>query len=347
MKLSELGEFGLIDLCTRDLIHDRRKVLKGVGDDAAVLRTDGSKHLLFTTDMLVEDIHFSLSYMSFKEIGWKSLAVNISDIAAMGGIPKHGLVSIGIPPNLEVEEVELIYAGLRECARRWQVNVVGGDTVKSPGPLVINMALLGEVEENRLICRSGACPGDFIYVTGSLGASAAGLYTLQNQEKIWPEEIKSFVRRAHLLPVPRVREGRALASTSGVSAMDDISDGLAGDISHICTASGVGCIIEVSQIPVSPEVVQAARIAGRDPLDWALYGGEDYELLFTVRPEAVSKVEQVLFEAEERGPAKAGERNRVRAKKIGRITGDRGKCYLMLLDGSLKPLAGKAYNHFS
>lgn len=336
MKLSELGEFGLIDRCTRDLIYNPQDVLKGVGDDAAVLRTTGGKHLLFTTDMLVENIHFSLSYASFKEVGWKSLAVNISDIAAMGGIPAHALVSIGIPANLDVEDVDLIYAGLRECARKWQVNIVGGDTVKSPGPLVINAALVGEVEEDRVVYRSGARPGDYIYVTGFLGASAAGLYVLQNREMAWPENVKDLLRRAHLLPAPRVREGRALAATGGVGAMDDLSDGLAGDIGHICAASGVGCIVEATEVPVLPEVVEAARIAGRNPLDWALYGGEDYELLFTVRPEAVSMVERALN----------GVDVKARFKRIGKITGNKGTCYLKLPDGSLEPLAKGAYNHF-
>jgi len=336
VKLSDLGEFGLIDLCARDLVHNPRNVLKAVGDDAAVLKAGDGKCLLFTTDMLVEGVHFSLSYFSLREVGWKSLAVNISDIAAMGGIPTHALVSIGISAKFSVEEVESIYTGLRECARRWQVNVVGGDTVKSPGPLVINVALLGEVEEERVVYRSGARPGDYICVTGSLGASAAGLYVLQNHETAWLQRVKSFVRRAHLLPAPRVQEGRVLASTGAVSAMDDISDGLAGDIGHICAASGVGCILEASEIPISQEVIEAARIAGRDPLDWALYGGEDFELLFTVRPEAFSKVERAL--------AGIGEKSYF--KKRGKIPGDRGACYIRLSDGSLEPLAKKAYNHF-
>lgn len=290
MDLSALGESGLIELLSRGLPATGPEVVKGIGDDAAVLQVSGDNWLLFTADMLVEDVHFSFACAAPEQVGYKALAVNVSDIAAMGGWPAHALISLGVPAGTPVGVMEGIYAGLRRAADEYGVNIVGGDTVKSPERLVINVALLGLVEAGRAIYRSGARPGDLIFVTGPLGNSAAGLHLCRHPETPVSPETAGFLRSAHLEPRARVDAGRILAKTGKVTAADDISDGLAGELHEICRASGVGCRIREEAVPVDPRVREAARAAGCDPLEWALYGGEDYELVFTVPPEDAAEM---------------------------------------------------------
>jgi len=333
VKLSDTGEFGLIELLTKGLVYDPATVIRGVGDDAAVLRVDGGKWLLFTTDMLVEEVHFTPAYSSWRQVGAKALAVNISDIAAMGGCPAHALISIGIPRHLAVEDVVLLYEGLKEAAGTYRVNLVGGDTVAHPERMVINVALLGEVEAGKAVFRSGAQPGDWIFVTGTLGASAAGLYLYQHPEAVCPPDADGYCRRAHTVPVPRVDEGRLLAEC-GVTAMDDISDGLAAELYQICKASGTGCLVRADAVPVAPEVREVASRAGKDPLEWALFGGEDFELVFTITPGK--------FPAVNRAAVKAG----FCIYKVGEITAAGAGLLLSLPDGGIAPLPDGGYDHF-
>lgn len=332
LKLSALGEFGLIERLTRELINDPGQVVCGAGDDAAVLRAAGPDQLLFTTDMLVEEVHFSLAWAMVEQVGVKALAVNVSDIAAMGGRPAHAVISLGIPERITVEELDGLYRGLRRTAREYGVNLVGGDTVASPDRLVINVALLGLVEPGRAVYRSGARPGDLIYVTGSLGKSAAGLYLCRHPEMPVAPEAAAFVRHAHLEPCARVRAGRLLAG-AGATAMDDISDGLAGELGEICRASGAGCRVRAGAVPIDARVRQVAAMAGSDPLNWALHGGEDFELLFTVSPAIAARMEDKMVQAGETAsligvivPAKEG-------MKIEK-------------DGIWLPLPVQGYDHF-
>ncbi|RJQ30148.1 MAG: thiamine-phosphate kinase [Peptococcaceae bacterium] len=333
MKISDTGEFGLIELLTKGLVYDPATVIRGVGDDTAVLRTDGGKWLLFTTDMLVEEVHFAPAYSSWRQVGAKALAVNISDIAAMGGCPAHALISIGIPRRLAVEDVVELYDGLKEMARVYRVNLVGGDTVAHPERLVINVALLGEVEAGKAVLRSGARPGDWIFVTGTLGASAAGLYLYQHPGTVCPSDAADYCRQAHVNPLPRVDEGRLLAEC-GVTAMDDISDGLAAELHQICQASGAGCLVRADAVPVAPEVREAASRAGKDPLEWALFGGEDFELVFTVAPGKFPELNRAM--------AKAG----FCIYKVGEITAAGAGLLLALPDGGTAPLPDSGYDHF-
>lgn len=285
MKLADLGEFGLIDFLTRGLGHNSGGVIKGIGDDTAVLEVGRDMWLLFTTDMMVEGVHFSLDYSTFEQVGRKALAVNLSDIAAMGGRPTHALVSLAVPPDLAPEDLSELYRGLGEAAGEHGVNIVGGDTVGTPGRLVINVALLGEVKAGGAVYRSGARPGDKVYVTGPLGAPAAGLHLFQKPGLNCPREAAEYCRQAHAAPRPRVAVGMLLARC-GVTSMNDISDGLASELHEICAASGVGCLIRQQDVPVDRRVRAVAEAAGVDPLQWALYGGEDLELVFTATPEA-------------------------------------------------------------
>ncbi len=266
----------------------------GIGDDAAVVKTDPDFLTLAATDMLVEDVHFTLATATAADIGYKALAVNISDIAAMGGIPEHALVSLALRPRQTVNYVEKLYAGLRECSRLFEVNIIGGDTVSSPKAMIINIAIIGRVEKGLCLYRSTAQPGDVMLVTGSLGAAAAGLKVLTSSSKFSPGLI-SQAQKYHFRPMPRVAEVRAALSVEGgISAADDISDGLASEIFAICKASNVGAIVDPQAVPIAPFTQNVATAYGTNPLDYAFYGGEDYELLLTCRRDRVTAVQSAV-----------------------------------------------------
>ncbi len=294
MRISDIGEFGLIELLARQLPEPSSAVVKGIGDDAAVIKGNGSNSTIFTTDMMVEEIHFSRRFCSAYEIGWKALAVNVSDIAAMGGRPTVAVVSVAIPVDWTVEELEGLYKGLGAAARIYRVSIVGGDTVKSSQGLNINVALLGEAEPDKVVYRSGARPGDTVLVTGTLGDSAAGLALSQDPELTGPAGCCEALRERHKMPLAQALAGYNLAQARLVNSMNDISDGLASEIHEICKASGVGCRLQAESIPVSEETKILAGILGTDPLEWALFGGEDFQLVFTLAPERVAEAQQLL-----------------------------------------------------
>lgn len=288
MKVSELGEFGLIDHLaemverTRDE-HDNNLII-GIGDDTAAWQS-GAAVQLATVDSLVEGVHFSLDTASWEEVGWKSLAVSLSDIAAMGGRPEYALVSLGLPADTDVEDVTSLYREMIDLARQFQVHIIGGNIVSAP-QLVVNVTVLGSaVSRDSLLTRSAARPGDRIAVTGQLGAAAAGVEMLAKGLEFEPE-VTAALRKALLRPVPRVSEGRFLVE-SAVKAAIDISDGLIADLQHICQASRVGAKIETDRVPVAPAVKAGF---GERALELALTGGEDYELLFTASTECVEKI---------------------------------------------------------
>lgn len=275
MLISELGgELALIDRLRRPSRNP--KVLVGIGDDAAVVCV--GELLAVTTDLLVEGDHFSLDYFSPRQVGWKAMESNISDLAAVGAEPRYALVGLTLRPDSSVELVEGIYEGLYASADRCGVEVVGGDTTHGE-VLVLAVTLLGEVERRYLHLRSSARPGDRILVSGPLGGSAAGLALLK-------AKVEGFegVKRKHLEPKAKIELSRSLRGK--VHAMEDVSDGLASEVRNICLASGCGAVIFAELVPVDPEVGEAADLLGFDPLDWALFGGEDFELVYTV-PEGV------------------------------------------------------------
>ncbi|MDN5344917.1 MAG: thiamine-monophosphate kinase [Clostridia bacterium] len=296
MHLKTIGEFGLIERLKAGAIVNPDKVIMGIGDDAAVLQGADDYLTLASTDMLVEDIHFTLATATAREIGYKTMAVNVSDIAAMGGIPEQALVALGLRPEQPVDFVDELYAGLRECGHRFGVNIIGGDTVSSPRAMVINLAILGRVEKGACLYRHGARPGDVLLVTGDLGGAAAGLDTLLAPRPA-PAVALAFARQRHFRPVPRVAEIRAALPVGGITAADDISDGLVAEIHTIAKASGVGIILEADAVPIAPAARQLAAIYNKDPLDYALYGGEDFELLLTCRPEKVKEVQDTVARA--------------------------------------------------
>jgi thiamine-monophosphate kinase len=282
--LADLGERGLIARIRRRLPSPGPDVLVGIGDDAAAVRWSDDDTLLLTTDTLLEGIHFRRSTATLRDIGAKAIAVNVSDIAAMGGEPRYALLALALPPTLSVAEVDELYAGIQDVARQHGVALVGGDTCAAPGGVVLSVTLVGRVTGAPLR-RSGARPGDAVLVTGTLGAAAAGLAVLERGHGSLPLAIVEAVVRPHRVPTPRVRESALIRASGWATAMIDLSDGLATDLGHIAAESRVGARVDVDALPVSDATRAAAAALGADPLRWALSGGEDYELLFTAAPD--------------------------------------------------------------
>lgn len=327
MKLNEVGEFGLIDLIKKDTIVDPANVVAGIGDDAAVYIPGQGCMELLTTDMLVENVHFDLSKTTPWQLGYKAVAVNLSDIAAMGGRPRHAVVSIGLPPQLSVEFVVGLYQGMKEICREFSVNIVGGDTVSSPHGLVINVALVGDVEPSGLLKRSGARVGDVVAVTGTLGNSACGLDLLfssgwEDYEFAWP------LVTAHLTPRPQVLVGQKLAGW-GATGADDISDGLASEAHELARASELGIRLYAEKIPLSSDLAKAANLLNKRPIDYALFGGEDFQLVFTISHEQFTRLPQ----------------SQVPFTIVGEVINGQG-VFLVEESGNSVSLEPKGYNHF-
>ncbi len=294
LTIGALGEFGLIARITAGL-PVRPDVLVGVGDDCAVLEVGGAEVLLATCDAQLDGQHFLRRVATPEQIGRRALAVNLSDIASMGGTPRFALVSLLLSPDLPVSLLDGIYAGLREEAACYGVSIAGGNIAAAPDLFGIDITVLGQAPREQVLLRRGARPGDALLVTGTLGEAAAGLHLLLHPELVVPESIASPLKAAQLTPVPRVPEGRVLARLGVVTAMLDISDGLAADLGHLCAQSQVGARIDQAALPISVATQEAARLAGQAALEWALSGGEDYQLLFTAPPDAVPRLQKLLW----------------------------------------------------
>jgi thiamine-monophosphate kinase len=279
--LRQIGELGLIARIRRRLSPPPPDVLVGVGDDAAAVAWPGGI-LLLTTDTLIEGVHFRRSTTPLRALGAKAMAVNLSDIAAMGGEPRVAVLALSLPPDAEVADVDELYAGLADMGARYGTALVGGDTCTDPDRLVLTVTVVGRVE-GLPVRRSGARPGDVVLVTGTLGASAAGLALLERgwpRDPAVPEAVGEALVAAHRVPTPRVAEGQQ-ARAAGATAMIDLSDGLATDLGHIAEESGVGATVRLAALPVAGATRQAARRLGEPEWAWAVRGGEDYELCLT------------------------------------------------------------------
>ncbi len=292
MKVSEIGQFGLIDLLSGMVEKTRNpgdkswsNLLDGIGDDCAVWRPEALP-VLGKVDCQVQNVHFELDTIAWADLGWKALAVNLSDIAAMGGAPRYALVSLGLPLTSELEDVQALYRGLLELASQTGTAVVGGN-VSGSALVFIDVNVIGVAGNpaGRYLTRSNARPGDEIAVTGWLGSAAAGLRMLK--QKLTPPGVSArILKEAFARPQPRLKEGRLLVDKGVICAMD-ISDGLVADLGHICRASGLSATVEVGKLPILPEVRQAF---GDAALEMALGGGEDYQLLFTGPPSVIAEV---------------------------------------------------------
>lgn len=314
MNLSDLGEFELIRRVSHKLALDD-SVVVGVGDDTAVLRTPHpNKFLLYTVDSCVIERHFTLEDPPFG-VGWKAMARNLSDIAAMGGLPRWALVAVGFPRNLSEEYVQELYRGMRAVADQFQTHIVGGDTTRVARETFISISLIGEVEPDHVKLRSAAKPGDSILVTGQLGGSILG---------------------KHLEFTPRIREARWLVENFPVRAMIDLSDGLAGDIRRVMEQSRVGARLIAPRIPLAPAAYALENETFLSAMECALHGGEDFELLFTLAPEVVS---DLLKRWEAQFP-------KTPLTTIGSTTNTTGQLILVDRIGEEEPLAEGGFDHF-
>lgn len=327
-KKALIGEFGLIDLIKRKHQILNKDIIAGIGDDAAVFAIDKTRTGLLTIDTLVDKIHFDLSYTSFEDLGHKALAANLSDIAAMGGRPVLAVVSITVPRDISLKDIEETYAGMRKLAKKYGVAICGGDTV-SGKQLSLTIAVYGEGKKNNIGLRSGAKAGDAVLVTGSLGASQAGLEILNSKFK----NKNAKLTKKHLRPEPRVKEAQLLASNFKLHGIIDISDGLASELHHIARESMMGIIIDQGALPVADEAITAANILKKDPLEYCLYGGEEYELLFTLPVRQAVEAKKMLLN---KGSA---------CSVIGQIIKGRN-VNILGRNGALKKLANKGYIHF-
>jgi len=295
MRLSELGEFGLIARLAARFGQGLPPGMVGIGDDCAVIPWDEGTSLLVTTDLLIEGTHFRLGDLSPRDLGHKALAVNLSDIAAMGGVPESAFLGLGLPESTPVEWVEELIDGLGELAAATGTRVLGGDTTRSTAGVVLDLTVLGRAPTAHLKLRAGGRPGDVVAVTTSLGDSAAGLRLLLDQASARPPDEAAAATdelaliRRHVRPHPQLAEGRWLASRPEVHALLDLSDGLDSDLRQILQASSLGATIELDRLPCSAELSRCAARRGWDALPLAATGGEDYGLLLTLAPAAATE----------------------------------------------------------
>lgn len=296
--ISSLGEFKLIDRIVEGFENLNQSTLKGVGDDAAVIHT--KSHQVVTTDLLVEGIHFDLMYTPLKHLGYKSVIVNLSDVCAMNAVPKQILVSLALSNRFSVEAVDELYAGVKAACDKYRVDLIGGDTTASLKGLTISVTAIGETQPEKIAYRNGAKEGDFLVVTGDLGAAHIGLQLLEREKKVFLEAPNvqtdlsghEYTVGRQLKPEARLDIVEVLKNLEIVpTSMIDISDGLSSEILHICKQSNVGCVVHEENVPIAKETYDTALSFNIDPINCALSGGEDYELLFTVKPEDLHKVE--------------------------------------------------------
>jgi thiamine-monophosphate kinase len=289
-EISSIGEFGLIERLTNDIVPANKETVKGIGDDAAILQFSGDEEVLITTDLFMEGVHFDLTYFPLKHLGYKAVVANISDIYAMNGTPKQITVSLALSRKFCIEDIEELYSGIRLACQQYNVDIVGGDTTSSLTGLAISITATGTAPKGTAVRRNGAKETDLICVTGNLGAAYMGLQLLEREKiatsgkDIQPDfSGKEYILERQLKPEARKEVIERLREENiKPTAMMDISDGLASELMHICKQSGVGCRIYEERIPIDYQTAIMAEELNLNVITCALGGGEDYELLFTV-----------------------------------------------------------------
>ena len=335
-RISELGEFGLIDRLTKDIQLKNESTVKGVGDDAAVLNY-GDKCVVFSTDLLTEGVHFNLMYVPLKHLGYKSVVVNLSDIFAMNAQPRQITVNIALSNKFSVEAAEELYSGIHLACENYGIDLVGGDTTSSLTGLTISVSVLGDASIKDLVYRNGANFGDILCVTGDLGGAYMGLQLLERENEVFKVNDKmqpqlegyDYILERQLKPETRP-DIIAAFKKIGIkpTSMIDISDGLSSEIMHLCTNSKVGCRVNEANVPMDNQTKKMAEELNINPLVAALNGGEDYELLFTVSPEDYEKL-----------------KNDPDFTAIGEIVNEAEGANLVTSGGSLMPLWAQGWNH--
>ena len=335
-QISELGEFGLIDRLTQNIRLINNSTLTGVGDDAAVLNF-GSNHVVLSTDLLTEGIHFNLMYVPLKHLGYKSVVVNLSDICAMNARPRQITVSIALSGKFTVEAIEELYSGIHLACENYHVDLVGGDTTSSLTGLTISITVLGEAKPEDLVYRNGAQPGDLLCVTGDLGGAYMGLQLLERENEVFKVNRNmqpqlqgyDYIIGRQLKPEARLDVVDAFEKLKlKPTSMIDISDGLSSEILHLCKNSKVGCLLFEEKVPIDNQTKRLAEELNINPLVAALNGGEDYELLFTLAPDEVEKI-----------------KNDPDFTIIGEITEEAEGANLLLTGGSRIPLQAQGWKH--
>lgn len=316
--VGDLGEHALIERIRARIPAPPGFVIVGIGDDAAVIEPERNALEVITTDALVEGVHFDLAFVGPADIGHKALAVNLSDLAAMGAAPRAALLSLMLPPAWPVAHLDSLLDGMLALAQRARISIVGGNITRSPGPLIVEVTVTGSVHRRRILTRAGARAGDELYVTGAIGGAAAGLQALRADHASTAPETERYLR-----PEPRTRFGLLLGRNRAARACIDLSDGLADGIRHMGEASGLGAVIDAHALPIEPK-----RVGLHD----ALSGGEDYELLFSVSPKLRRRLNGVRRLAKD-----------LPVTRIGRLTADRA--LVLDVNGKLEPLP-TGFEHF-
>jgi len=336
--IDQLGEFGLIDRLSRRFKLSNPSSIKGIGDDAAVIRPDEGKRILVSTDLLVEGVHFDLMYTPMRHLGYKAIVVNLSDIYAMNATPKQVTVSVAISSRFTVEAMDEIYEGIYHACQHYGVDLIGGDTTSSLKGLIISVTVIGEAAENKIVYRNGAREGNLVCVTGDLGAAYLGLQILEREKRLFLEnpeiqpelDDQKYLVGRQLKPEAR-REVIEYFDEIDLkpTSMMDLSDGLSSDILHICRQSDVGCELHESRIPLSEDAYHQALKFNMDPVTCALNGGEDYELLFTIEAEDETKLTDHPF-----------------ISVIGQIMSKQEGCMLLTKGGNKHRLTAQGWKHF-
>lgn len=324
--VSELGEFGLIDRLVS--ILGRGRAVVPIGDDAAAIAMGGPDLLLATVDTYLDGVHFRLHTDDLRLVGMRLLAVNVSDIAAMGGTPTASLVSLAVPPGVQASKIEELYRGIRKYSDAHDIDIVGGNVTRTPGPLALDLVQLGRVPGREVVLRSGACVGDVLAVTGTLGNRAAAHILMEAPD----DGAGADFVRAHFVPPNRVEAARSLAGRHLVHAMIDISDGLAADVRHLAEASRVGVCIEETALPISDQVRNISKAHDIEPARLALSGGEDYELLLALGEQSLDSACEAL--------------EPVKLTPVGWVTARESGLLLRGTDGSEGPLPDVGWRHF-
>lgn len=332
-KLSTLGEFGIIGLFDQIGRPRHGWVEQGIGDDCAVLDIGGDERLLVTCDMLAEGTHFVRGGISAWQLGWKSLAANLSDIAAMGGEPRAAFLALGLSADLDLDFVRAYRDGLADCAREYRVDLLGGDTIATRADIVAGLTVLGRARAGRVISRAGARPGDRVMLGGTVGDSAAGLQLVLSRRGDASDAGRRRLLSAHLEPRPQIGLGRLLAERGLVSAMIDVSDGVLQDLGHICRRSGTGADLDAGRLPISDAARRLADSIGQDAIEWGLAGGEDFVLLFCVPAEKQAAAGQLC--RRELG---------IEIHPLGEITS--GPAIRLRRNGAWTAAHKKGYDHF-
>ena len=337
-ELSELGEFGLIDHLKKKVSLGQDSTKLGIGDDCAVLNHAGTDTLV-STDMLVEGIHFDLTYTPLKHLGYKAIVVNLSDIYAMNGDAKQVTVSVALSNRFSVEAIDELFEGITTACKIYGVDLVGGDTCASPAGLVISVTAVGTVEKDKAVKRSGAAENDLIIVSGDLGGAFVGLQLLEREKRVFVEndtmqpdlDGKDYILERQLKPEAR-QDVIAFLKELDVTptSMIDISDGLASEVMHLCTGSGTGCRIYEEKLPIDPTVINTARDFNLDPTTCAMNGGEDYELLFTISQADHDKI-----------------KGSPHFTPIGHMTEDNSGKYLVDSQGGVHEIQAQGWDAFS